>query len=70
MKRRELEKHLESIGWRLVRITKHMIYSNGVKSVALSKDTEVALGTIRNVLTSIYGDREMAKKVMYSLRGR
>ena len=59
MKRKELEKNLENMGWALVRHgRKHDIWSNGTLDVAVPRHREIHEYTARAILKLVDGEKE------------
>lgn len=70
MKQREFIRYIESQGFVLIKNSKHAIYSNGRVHVAVPYHKEIAVGTIRSILSIVCGSRENANSTMRNLRGK
>lgn len=64
MKRKEMERILRSYGFFLVRTNKHLIYSNGVISVALPSRAQYTKGLSRRVLQQAKLDKVLIKELL------
>jgi predicted RNA binding protein YcfA (HicA-like mRNA interferase family) len=67
LKQRELITYLKSLGFSEARSGKHIIYSNGVLSVAVPHHKDITVGTLRDILTTALGSRENAKQAMRNM---
>lgn len=54
MKFKTLHSILTAKGYFIIRESKHHIYSNGSRSIAVPHTKEVAIGTLRDIFKSIY----------------
>lgn len=64
MRYKDLHRLLGSYGYEISRMSKHIIYTNGLKSLSVPHTKEVSTGTLRDILTVVTGDRESAKALM------
>lgn len=71
MKFKELHTILMSKGYYIVRESKHHIYSNGSRSIAVPHCKEVAIGTLRDIFKAIYpNDPGLANREMRNYLGK
>lgn len=54
MKFKQLHRILMARGYMIVRESKHHIYSNGSKTIAVPHTKEVAIGTLRDIFKVMY----------------
>ena len=64
MKRKEMEKLLGQYGFKFIRSNKHLIYSNGIITVALPSRTEFSRGLSRRILQQCKFDKEFIQKII------
>ncbi len=58
MKRRDLEKQLQKVGWRLIRHgRKHDVWRDGEREVAIPRHNEINEYTAKGILREAKGDR-------------
>lgn len=64
MKRKEMEKLLGKYGFKYIRSNKHLIYSNGIISVALPSRLEYTRGLTRRLLQQAGLPKEFIKEIV------
>lgn len=64
MKRKEMEKILKQNGFLYVRSNKHLIYSNGVISVAIPSRMEYTKGLSRRILQQAGFNKEIVQNIL------
>lgn len=64
MKRKEMEKLLNDYGFRYIRGNKHLIYSDGVNTVALPSRMEYTRGLTRRILQQADIEKEVIKEIV------
>lgn len=71
MKFKDLHRLLMSKNYFIVRESKHHIYSNGSRSIAIPHSKEIALGTLRDVFKALYpNDLGLANRMMRDALGK
>ena len=70
MKYKELHRYLNQRGYYIIRNSKHIIYSNGSRTLAVPHTTLISDGTLRDIFKIIYpndfglANREMRNALM------